>query len=561
MSNVRLIGWLVFAITVSVAIHLTLDMRGSGVSSMVRHSTIAPSADTATAISIKRGGEPAIILSKASGEWRLVSPFHARADVQAVLRLLDALAFSPVVDSMDDSELRKLGRRLQDFGLQTPSLEIETLGPSGAEKIGLGSLTPACDGVYAAVGDSGTVFVAGTNLLATAGLSADGFRSRALFSVGMDEVGAFDVKREKGVFARFVRDGEQWRMSDPRRAALSSIRVRKFLSNVLDSRAERFVWPVGASNETETASASLLAGYGLDPESAVTLTLKGTDGRDIQVSFGKDAPDGCVYALTHNGGAVVAVDSSLKDAVLSGVDDLVDTRLFPVDGAAVSSISISDGDKHCIVAKGSDGAWRLDSPVLAPADSDAVSSLVERLLTLHVADEVDHGVMISLMPDVPAVGVERSVVFPDAGLESLRSRDMVDIAPSQVRRLVATVNAGSPVAVVYDANRRVWNVESSSVGGVADAEAIDALLAILNPLKATKVAQLHVSASELGRYGLEMPVCTISVDRVQEDSIRRNIRIGDVSPSGGRYATVGSSDAVFVIPEETAKKMMRPIVR
>lgn len=559
MSNARTMGWMAAAIALAVISHLILDMRGSGISRMVRRGTIARSADVANAVSIKRIGEPTVVMSKASGKWRLVSPFRASADSQSVLVLLDALAFAPIVDSMDESDLRKLDRSRKDFGLTAPRVEVETIGPAGSEKVFFGDSTPAGDGIYALVEGESVVFVVATNVFAAVDKPADSFRSRALFGIGEDEVGAFDIKRTNGVFARFVRDGDKWRMSEPKRHDASSSKVRKFVSTMLNAQAEGFVWPVGASNETDVASASLLAGYGLDADNALTLIFKGRDGADRQVAFGKDADEGFAYAVAHNGTAIVKVDASLKDLVASGVDEFVDTRLFPVEESSVSSVVVTDGDMQYIMAKDADGSWRLDAPVSAPADSPAVNALVSRLLALDKADADENGVRVSLASGSEPVKVSREAVFPGNAPEVFRSKIMLDIVPSQVRRIVVSKGSAS-VAVVYDASRRAWNVESSQSGGVADTENLDAMLSVLNPMRASKVVKLKASATEMAEYGLDDPFCTIAVDRAQEDSVRKNIRIG-AEAKGGRYATIGSADAVFVIPDNLVKKFVAPIAR
>ena len=222
MSNARIISWVASAIALSVLAHLILDIRGSGISRIARRGTIAPGADAANAISVKCEGKPATVLSKASGDWRIVAPFRARADRQVVLEFLDALAFAPIIDSMDDMELRKLDRNRQDFGLQPPVLEVETLGAKGAEKISFGGFTPAEDGVYATVEGENVVFVVPTNVFSAVNRNLDGFRSRTLFNIAVDEVGAFDIRRTAGAFTRFIRDGEKWRMSEPSKSAASS---------------------------------------------------------------------------------------------------------------------------------------------------------------------------------------------------------------------------------------------------------------------------------------------------------------------------------------------------
>ena len=560
MRNMRTIVWIFFAILLVFSAHLVLDIRGSRLHRIVMRGTVARSADTASAVTIKRKGEPAIVISKASGEWRLVSPFHASADSYAVLELIDALAFSPIVDSMDDSELRMIDRNRNDFGLQTPSVEVETLGSGGAEKIIFGSQTPAGDGVYAAVEGESVVFVVTTNVFAAVDKSVDNFRRRALFNMSLDEIGGFDIRLTAGAFSRFMRDADKWSMIDTKPVAASASRIGKFLSSVLAAKAKKFVWPVGASNEMETASASVLAGYGLDPDSAITLTLKGVDGFDRQVSFGSDAEDGTVYAMAHNGGSIVTVDSSLRDMVRSGSDDFIDTRLFPIEASSVATISISDDGLKCVLTKESNGSWHIDAPVSAPADSAVVSDFVSRLLALDVSDADSSGVSVSLDPGMRPVMVSRKIVFAESGVERFRACEVIDVVPAEVKRVVVSVNGDKPVSVVYDPARSAWNVDSSNAGGVVDTEALDSLLATLHPLKAQSVVKLGSAAEELYRYGLESPCFTLAIDRFQADSIRKNLRIGGKTDLG-YYATIGSSDAVFVLSEDIVRKLMAPIVQ
>lgn len=560
MRNYRELCWLVFAIVFALACHMFLDMRGAAFTQMVARTSISTSADEANAITIKRLGEQTVVLSKASGEWRLVAPFRASADIHAVLGLLDALAFVPVMDSMTASDLRKIGRSHGDFGLDAPRVELEILGPSGGEKIAFGDSIPAGDGVFASIAGDSTVFVVKTNVLAAADRPASEFRSHALFDVGVNEVGAFDIKREAGSFVRFIRDGAKWHMSDPDEMAASSAKVRNFMAEILEAKAKKFVWPVGASNETEFASASLLAGYGLDPDSAVTLTFKGVDGVDRQVSFGNDADDGQVYAVAHNGSVIVTVSAELKDAAIRGATDLVDMRLFPLEASNVAAVSIADGDKVCVLAKGGDGSWRMDSPLSAPADSAAVEKFVSRMLALSIADASESGVSVALATNAPAATISREIALPDGGVEAFRSKEIVRIEPFDIRRLVVSGRGEKPVAVVYDASRRTWNVESSETGGVPDIDSVNAVAAVLNPLVATRVVALKASDSELAGFGLEFPEYTVAVDRVQENSVRRNILIGGKA-KGGRYVTIGSSGSIFVVPDKVVKVLMARIVR
>ena len=103
-------------------------------------------------------------------------------------------------------------------------------------------------------------------------------------------------------------------------------------------------------------------------------------------------------------------------------------------------------------------------------------------------------------------------------------------------------------------------MESSETGGVPDIDSVNAVAAVLNPLVATRVVALKASDSELAGFGLEFPEYTVAVDRVQENSVRRNILIGGKT-KGGRYVTIGSSGSIFVVPDKVVKVLMARIVR
>ena len=561
MNGMRTIGWLAFAVAMALACHLLLDMQGGG-AAIVRRTSLGAAADGAVSLSVSRRGEPPVELELSDGAWRMTKPFGAAADAGSVMRLADALAFAPILDSMDDAELAKLGRRRRDFGLENPRVTVEARGPSGSVAVSFGAFTPSGDGVYAAVDGLSTVFVAGTNVFAAADMPADGFRSRALFADSLDEVSAFDIKSRAGPFMRIVRDGSSWRMAEPQSVPVSSQRVKAFLEALAGSRAGGFAWPAGAGGGEGSASVALLAGYGLDPENATTVTLKNADGTDHHVSFGKAAGKGCVYALVHNGGAVATVDSSLADMVAASPGRFADTRIFPCEEAAVVSVSVSDGEAQCLVAKGADGMWMLDAPVSAPADQAAVGALVARLMALRSADLDPSGVTVAVNTNMQPACVSRESVFAGGGVEDLRSREIAKIDPARVRRVVSTPQGGRPTAVVYDADRRSWSVETSpdDASPPVDTDAVLALVSALDPLVAERVAKLRVVAADLGKYGLEIPWFTVAIDRSDEGSVRRNVRIGDRA-GDGRYATLGTTDAVFVLSADTVRALTAPLVR
>lgn len=560
MKNMRIIVWLLAGISLLVAANFFLSFNDTPETAIVqRRSLLTVPDDAVSMLEISRDGSVESVLTR-TGSWRLVEPFPGSVDESVVLKLLDALAYAPLDDSLGDQELLKLGRTRADFGLENPRLCIRVRAGDTETSISFGTTTPSASGVYAAIEGVHAVFVVPSNTLAAVDVPASGFRRRTLFTSGEESVASFDVKRGTGEFMRFKRDGDGWAMVQPTEGPASAPKIKKLLTDVMSASAYDFVWPIGGSNEVAEVSGALLAGYGLGAENAVTLTLKGTDGSDRRISFGSDAGEGRVYALVHNGSAIVTVDGSLKDMASLGNSAFADTRLFPYEASQVNGISIVDGGVTCMLAKNDDGSWRMDSPISAPASLTAVESLVSAVLALRGGDADEKGVEVSISADERKVHVARGSLGTHFRLENLRSLEILKIDPASVRRLSVTgTNTNKMKSVAYDRDRRAWSVEASSVSGTVSEGGITRVLGVVNPLEAGRIVKLKVSADDLGGYGLDKPRLTVAIDLEREDAIRRNILVGDAT-DGGCFATVGASDAVFVLSESAVYDLSADIV-
>ena len=200
------------------------------------------------------------------------------------------------------------------------------------------------------------------------------------------------------------------------------------------------------------------------------------------------------------------------------------------------------------------------APVSAEADAAAVESLLSAVLALRSADADEDGVEVGVSPDARTAKVSRRSLGVAFRLEDLRSLDIQKIDPATVRRLSVTgTDTNSTTSVVYDRDRRAWNVESSPKKGTVDEKAVERVLKAVYPLRAERIVKLKVTAGDLSAYGLDNPRLTVAIDLSREDSTRRNILVGDRT-NGGRFATVGASDAVFVLPDAACADLSQEIV-
>lgn len=559
MRNRKTVLFLLLAIVALAAVEAFLDVSGRTVRLAARAFLVEDPAPF-TSLVLARRGEPPTALAR-DGSWRLTRPFAADVEASVVLKLLDTLARTPVEETIADAELLRLGRTRADYALEDPPLRVILSNAVSRVSVSFGLLTPSGEGVYVALDGEDTVMIVPSSVLAAVDLPVDRLRRRRLFECGANAVVAFDVKQAPGQILPFAREGDGWRVGA---AKASTPVVRDFLADLTTVEAKAFVWPTGATNESEQASASLLAGYGLDPELSVTVTLKRSGGQNASISFGKRADERTVYALVHSGGAVVTVPAALKDAALQDVTRFSDARLFGDVAEGVPSLALSDGDAALSLVRADKGGWRIEAPISAPADEAEVEALLARVRGLTSADLADGGVSVSLGGGAKPATVARAALFPDGGgFERLRAKEIVDFAPGEVKRLVSRGPAdgdGGGVAVVFARDRRAWNVESAPDGAVISTRGVARVLEALAPLRAVRVERLKVSAAGLARYGLERPVLRLAVDQDRESAVRRNVLVG-AATDGGYFATVGVADAVFVISPDSFEALSSPLVR
>ena len=559
MTNLRSISMLLVLLFLLAGANLALhygarERRATG------RQTLVEDQDGICRITLERNGKVSAAIERSELKWRLVEPYDGSVDEQVVMRFVDVLSTTPITDVIGESALLKLGRTRGDFSLDEPALSVVLRFAAGdEERLDFGSKTPLTNGVYVSVGGTDSVFAVPVDVLDTIDVSAERFRRRSVFAIGANSVAAFGIKRRTEPVLEFTHADSGWLVSG---GQASSQKVSDFLSKITAATAESFVWPIGASNETEHASAALLVGYGLDPDAAVTVTLKGVDALDRRITFGKEAPEGRVYALVHGGTAIVTLPAELKALADQDADSFADLRLFPSDSRSIATFSILDRDVLYAFVREKKGDWSLESPIVARADDGVVEDLLARILSLSASDGAsgDDSVAISLSTNAAKTVVSRASVFAGMKPEDLRSKEIVRINPALVKRIVRIVgHEEKPVSVVYNRDRKVWNLENGGANAVPDPKGIEAVLSAINPLSALRIERLKVSAADLDDYGLDRPFLTVAIDQEVDEAVRRNIIIGKKT-KGGRFATIGSSDAVFVIGEREVGLLSSDIV-
>lgn len=580
MSNRKIIRLLLLCNLLLLGIHLFLSFKGMGNVLLSRTALMDPldKSRTLERIAIARKNEPVTVLESAlvlaptngvssakPGDWRITQPYAAFAEESLVRSIQDVLTISPVLQVYREQDLLDFGCTRADYGLEDPSVVVTVTVDGKDLRYSFGSVTKPGDGVFVTIEGDSEIYVVGTNVLAAVNLPADGFRMRALCPDGVESTDGFRIKRgSESIMSFRLRDGTWCKSSGEDDAAFepaSAFNIRELFRRIGQARAADFVWPVGAPDEPTLATAPLLAGYGLDPDSALTVTLlrSGTSNQQ-QITFGKPATNGLVYALVQDNRAIVRTDGALSDFIRA--TDFSDHRVFPFEEDSVTRFAVGDNGVNHKLTKDAEGVWRIDEPVSAPADQTAVRKLLRRVLETSVENRAESGLVVSVMTNAPAETVATDYLLGDMTLADLRSREILKLEPSDVRRLTQTGQVERASAVLYDKDLRCWTVESASAGGAVSEPAVTSVLGALNPLLAEKVVLLKIGPGDLHRYGLEESeaVCRICIDPKDEGKLRRVVLIGKKA-QGGRFATlVGASESVFILSDETVRRLTAPLV-
>ena len=110
--------------------------------------------------------------------------------------------------------------------------------------------------------------------------------------------------------------------------------------------------------------------------------------------------------------------------------------------------------------------------------------------------------------------------------------------------------------VALDAERGVWNLDAGSAPASVRVAGIRRLLTALTRVEAAAVETVAASPDDLRRCGLGAPALVIAIDCEGADAVRRNLMLGAPADGGGRYATVGGADAIFVLDRGTVANLM-----
>jgi hypothetical protein len=246
-------------------------------------------------------GDRTVTLDKQGADWRVTTPFDARADFSAVEGILGRLNSTPM-KSIAASDAT--GKALKEYGLDKPSATIRVT--SGSAQAGLAIGKSAGEGVvYARDVSRPLVFTIDSSLADELKKPADEFRIKDLFDARAFNTTRVEVTRQ-GVTLAFEKDKENWKQVTPSAKAADTAKVEALLTALTNTRATGF--------EPKAAATGLDA-----PE--LTATLKFDEGKQTEkVAFGKKGSD--AFARRDGDTAAAKIDASTLYSIIKAFDAL-----------------------------------------------------------------------------------------------------------------------------------------------------------------------------------------------------------------------------------------------
>ena len=574
MSNRRPILFFLVGIILLGGLLLWMELRARRTSSEVRTGALCefPPERVDACFVRNAGGDEVELARGADGSWRIVRPFAVAADAAVVARLVDALTLVPVSEMRSEGEILELNETPADFGIGANSLTVTLCSGRRQTSVAFGNLSPSGTEVYARVEGSRAICALPRSAFDRIPSDVDDFRERGLLVCSRDEITGLDIRVPDKPAVRLARAGGGWSILSPAAAPADGAAVGVLVDRLAAAQIAAFEIPSRARSSVPTGGILKddLVPYGLD--AGLSVTVRAAADYAEQIVFGRSAGTNLVWALVRNGTAVVSVDAALAERCRADSASLRDTRVFPfAEGETVTSVSFTAGPAVYVLAQDTNSVWRIESPVAAPADQPKVAEFMERLLRLRQNDVSDEGradderVLVSVSTTVtnrPGVAVSAALLGGKPAFADLRSKTLLSIDPATVRRLSVRAESGAETTVRLNTERGSWDLvrgEKESDARRVNEEAVKALLSALARVEATGVEALAATADDLRRCGLDKPAFVLAVDVDAADAVRQNVLIGGSAPGGGRYATVGGADAVFVISRRTATDFTTPL--
>lgn len=165
---------------------------------------------------------------------------------------------------------------LEKYGLAKPAVILKVKSDETESVIKLGKKTPADDGVYLLKDNDKNLYVAESDILSAVDKTLYDFRDKKFANLEPEKIAGFDFSVADKTF-KLEKTGDKWMLDAGKEYRADDEVVRRVLNSLSAAQVKEFLKPETDDKDTRGLN---------NPE--VRITLKDDEGKEINLSFGKD---------------------------------------------------------------------------------------------------------------------------------------------------------------------------------------------------------------------------------------------------------------------------------
>ena len=354
-----------------------------------------------------QNGDDTIDIRRRDDKWRLEIPIKDQADGSVVNNLLLDLENWQKDAAISAKEMEADKNKLADYGLANPKLRLKLIGPDTPPEIFFGKDAALEGKMYVRFGNSKETFLASQSVKKAIDKKPEDFRDRKLTDLIMAQIVRVVLKTSAGEM-ELQKKGDHWDILKPLHTRADDQKVSDLIAQVTTARIQQFV----ADDRGD------LHPYGLaEPHGSLTLfaqddksagrtdSSRGEQGQTLQIggpaTAGEKEKDQ-VYVRFSPRGFVYTLPKKIEEILNSKPNDLRDRHLVRIDTKILDRLTIDAPGKGKTVLARKDENWTIASRNNAPANSDEVRRIIDRLQNEQVTKFVE-----DVASNLPKYGLDK----------------------------------------------------------------------------------------------------------------------------------------------------------
>lgn len=516
---------------------------------------------------------------KSDRTWHMIRPTDAPVNEAVVNQMIAGMAGVQRGEIITADVLKSRGLSPMDYGFDEPRAKITFQNNRGTFTWLIGRDAPLGESLYLMAEGGSDIISAPQTLLNLVPSNPAWIRDRTLLFGETAAVRGLDMNRPAGFLQLRLTDHNGWVMQQPQEGRADMVATHAMIDRLFDSKIASFV----------TDEKSDLTVYGLqEPVYKITVFMQDEQLQTLHIGMPlPDSPE-LRYAKRADNDSIFAVSTKWTDKLDDDPVTLRDRRVLGVPAERIDSLQINR-DGNTIELSKTNQQWVVTRPAKWNAEPSHVAEVLNALTQATVQTFIDtpssnqlaaaHSARWKLR--ITETGKTHTLNITEPGTNTIRtvqheeesaiyqpSTDMVrdafadplfyrnltvlEIDPSQIKSI--SVQTGDTEVLVEKTDEGVFITPDSTLH--IESNALTDLLSILYNLKAVQYSAFNPET--LKPYGLDTPQTEITIALTGTDVIGRILRLGNKTEQG-QFAMLQGQNIVFILPEETARKLTRKL--